>query len=279
MGFVRIPFAGITSTKAMAGTVLICAMSTQSAMATSIDVANESFENPNVLDPDNPFISIGVAVGIEGWQATFPGSVPEVLPIPDGIELPPEFLGQLNAGVFLNVEVPVEPGVVIPPITNVLGSQLAYMLVNPDADGVTDTQVSIFQQTDAAFEVSKDYTFTLAIGNAVTFAADDSASLILSIGTLDDGGAFQAAQPGRTVFASELVNDGSGLLTDFDVTLLASDIAPELIGEQVAIQILQDGGLGGGFNFDNARLDAVPEPTSLALIGMGGLLLARRRRL
>lgn len=29
--------------------------------------------------------------------------------------------------------------------------------------------------------------------------------------------------------------------------------------------------------FDNIRLDAVPEPTSLALLGLGGLIVARRR--
>lgn len=245
---------------------------------TDIDVANESFEGPSVLDPNNPFISIGVAVGIEDWSATFPGSVPPVLPIPDGITLPPEILGQLNVGVFLNVPVPVEEGVVIPAISNAVGAQVAYMLVNPDADGITDTQVSIHQKTGALFQAGTDYTFTLAIGNAVTFAADDSASLILSVGSVDGNGDFQAADTGNTVFASQLVNDGSGLLTDFSVTLGADDIAPELLGENVAIQILQDGGLGGGFNFDNARLSSVPEPTSLALLAMGGLLTTRRRR-
>ncbi|MFK7790391.1 MAG: PEP-CTERM sorting domain-containing protein, partial [Phycisphaeraceae bacterium] len=212
------------------------------------------------------------------WQATLPGSVPEVLPIPPGVVLPPEILGQLNVGVFLNVEVPVEPGVVIPPIANAVGAQVAYMLVNPDADGINDSQVSIFQETEAVFAAGTDYTFTIAIGNAVTFAADDTASLILSIGSVDSNGVFQSAGTDNTIFASELVNNGSGLLTDFSVELASSDIGPGLLGDQVAIRVLQDGGLGGGFNLDNARLSSVPEPTSLALLAMGGLLATRRRR-
>ena len=246
--------------------------------AQTIAIENSSFEGPNVLAPNNPFISIGVAVGIEGWQATFPSSISDALPIPSGVDLPPSFLGQLNAGVFLNVPVPVEPGVTIPAISNAVGSQLAYILVNPDADGVADTQTSIFQETQAVFEADTDYSFTLAIGNAVTFAADDTASLILSIGSIDEQGLFQSAGTGNTVFASELVNNGSGLLTDFSVDLTAGEIAPELLGEQVAIRVLQDGGQGGGFNLDNARLSSVPEPTSLALLAVGGLLAVRRRR-
>lgn len=268
---------GRSSMCALAGTLLATVLCTHGVAANDISIDNPSFEGPSVLDPSNPFISIGVAVGIDGWTATVPGSVPPVLPIPDGLTLPDELLGQLNVGVFLNVDVPIEPGVTIPAIANADGFQLAYLLVNPDANGVDDTQVSIHQQTQAVFETGNDYTFTLAIGNAVTFAADDTASLILSIGYLDDQGKFQAAGVGNPVFASQLVNNGSGLLTDFDVTLLAEDIDPALLGEQVAVQVLQDGGLGGGFNIDRARLTAVPEPTSLILLGLGGLLVVRRR--
>lgn len=255
----------------------LCATSAQAQAVESIELVNHSFESPSVFAPDNPFRDINVAVGITGWQATFPGSVPNTLPIPPDVVLPPELLGQLNVGVFFNVPVPIED-IVIPPIENALGNQVAFMLVNPSADGVTDTQVSIFQESQAVFEADTDYTFTLAIGNAVTFAADDSASLILSIGTVDELGDFQAAGLSNTVFASELVNDRSGLLTDFDVTLSASEIGASLLGEQVAVRILQDGGQGGGINFDNARLTAVPEPGSIALLGAGALMLTRRRR-
>lgn len=80
---------------------------------------------------------------------------------------------------------------------------------------------------------------------------------------------------GDTIIASDIGSvmpaPGEWLPSVLTYTPTASD---PLLGQQIKIR------LGGAtqVNFDNVRLDAIPTPGALALLGAGGLLAARRRR-
>jgi len=65
---------------------------------------------------------------------------------------------------------------------------------------------------------------------------------------------------------------GGSLTSTLTYTALAGD---PLIGQSITIRL---GGSGTQCNFDNVRLNGVPNPGSLALIGLGGLVASRRRR-
>ncbi|MBX2850110.1 MAG: PEP-CTERM sorting domain-containing protein [Phycisphaeraceae bacterium] len=50
------------------------------------------------------------------------------------------------------------------------------------------------------------------------------------------------------------------------------------IGNDLALVVTNDGDNTTNYGIDHVRIDYVPEPGSLALLGLGGLLIVRRRR-
>jgi len=240
-------------------------------MADAIPLLNASFESPTIIvDPDSvdPFATVRESV--DDWNETGPtyerfGRV-----------------GLLDTGVFLNVPTPIDATTTIPPIPNADGNQLAFMQVNTVAGSSAENPlVSLWQETSTPFAADKIYSFTLAIGKGQLFPASDDAAILMSIGFLTPGGDFQFIAQ-RRIFATQLDGSGLGYLTDFTVYADPTVSTPNgsAVGYEIAVKIEQRGGSGGGFNLDNARLESapVPEPTSLALMGLGGLLALRRRR-
>ena len=130
----------------------------------------------------------------------------------------------------------------------------------------------------------------------------DTAILSLSDVAGGNDGSFEifavngapGATDGWTAFdTAGYVNGGTGVPTgtslgtfnadggEASITLSAANIDPDSNG--VAVFMIHDtdgGGLDGtGFEFNSLTLTAIPEPSSTALLGLGGLaLIARRRR-
>lgn len=210
------------------------------------------------------------------------------------------FEGLLDAGIFLNI--PTETsGIPLPAVPNADGDQVAFMRFNVLAGTVDDQTdelipaTTISQQTSEFFQGDSKYTFTMGIGSAGVLSIPGSTqpetnpyTAILRIGYYDDGA---TAAGGFTSLADEVINitellgDGTltigGDLEDFSVMLTTDSIIdPTLASKQLVVLVEQAGGTTGSINLDNARLSraVVPEPTSLALLGVAGVMVLRRRR-
>lgn len=113
--------------------------------------------------------------------------------------------------------------------------------------------------------------------------SDVGVDALLELG-YDNGGGFVSL--GLTTVDMNALNTANGgnpadgtawaLATAGGVEVLAGNAA---IGEQIIVRIAASPGAQGLW-FDNVSLDGslVPEPSSLAILGLGGLLIARGRR-
>ncbi|MEO6034297.1 MAG: PEP-CTERM sorting domain-containing protein [Verrucomicrobiota bacterium] len=218
----------------------------------SINVPNGSFESQS--GAGQPF---GVNINIDSWQkADRPAYFPE-----SGYN---GFFWVQTAGVFVDTN----------PYGNRVGAQAGYLLPFPGA-GISQDLSS----PDAKFQVGMSYNFTLGL-----FAkAATNGILQLSFYYRDGLNNMVPVGVPTTITYSEAAFPITPSLNfvDYSVatpTVLSGDA---WAGQNIGLKIDSVYGEGtGNWDFDNARLTAVPEPVSIALLalGAGGILITRMGR-
>lgn len=236
-----------------AGTAALVLTSAR-GMAAPITVLNPSFESPQV---DTTFLPVSLTV--ESWRTAGPQPYVDVGAGPQNP----------GTGIFPN---PAAAG----RFDNADGNQLAYIF---------STSTNEFLQTlatnFAATPGENVYQLTVGVGNA---GAPPPPTDRLQLQLFYTAAGDDPTDPTKRIFvATESIQNGvdtlsNSTLTDFTAVsspLLATDAA---VGRPINVLISTVGVGGGQFDFDNVRLAAVPEPTSISLLGLGALGLARRRR-
>ena len=126
-----------------------------------------------------------------------------------------------------------------------------------------------------------DFSFSFDVSNEVSTGNTTSSDELRVIFDLNyDGITFNADE------TYTLTGNGSGALTDGTSTAVEgsfTNFSYDLVGTPtgdlgVRIQAVSFTGGGDRVTFDNVQVSAVPEPASLALMGLGGLLMLGRGR-
>ena len=136
----------------------------------------------------------------------------------------------------------------------------------PDKNG------SISQLTSHTIAAGETYTLLVDVGEVNNFSGSQ-ATIRLFGSTAGIGTALSNAN-GTAVLA--IVPGSGSYALDQTVTYTALASGDPFEGQDLGVGLFVTSGIQ--VLFDNVRLDVVPEPTSLALLGLGGLCVWRRRR-
>ncbi|MBM3847824.1 MAG: PEP-CTERM sorting domain-containing protein [Verrucomicrobia bacterium] len=237
-------FAGRLSIIVVASSLLI----SSPASGQSIPVPNGSFENPK------PPLGLPVSLQIDSWIRG---------PKPDFIVLPEGAFWEQTSGLFPNT-----PAGRFDHINNMDGAQAAYMFALPG--------VSLYQSLDAVFETGKSYNLSFGIlgGGNITEGSLFEASLYY----MSDAGAPVTLAANTLSFSQAGFPTITDLVTH-SVVLGEVQASDAWAGKSIGVQLLSKFGTGSGYwDVDNVRLEAVPEPGTLAICGVGLLSIWMRRR-
>jgi hypothetical protein len=149
-----------------------------------------------------------------------------------------------------------------------------------------DSGLTTKQGAIATIAAGTDYTFSFAAAmlNLSSNSPGDYDFQIWALDGLADSGRRDSRSEEASlaasgtllhrVFGSVTSNDFTNINNIFSYTLTAVDAA-DYIGQDLAIRI---DGVGNEGVIDNVQVTAVPEPSTTALLGLGGLALILRRR-
>jgi len=230
--------------------------------AQPLAVPNYSFESQS--GAGWPF---GTNPNVDNWQKI---AEPAYFPLVSGGQIP--WYG--TAGVFIDTA----------PYGNRVGTQAGYILAFPQATLFQDYSVS--PAFDATFEIGKSYNLTIGVfGKGSSAPLAPGSTLTLSLYYRNGLGDKVAVGSTAVVYSSATFPSGGPFnFIDYQVNVPAVQVGDAWAGQHIGIQLESTIPIelttGGNWDFDNVRLTAVPEPTALALLGLGfsGVFMARRRR-
>jgi len=228
---------------------VLCAAVFSTATAHAIQLDNPSFEGPLVDGaPALPFI--------DAWTEFD-------LPIPNGDQV---------TGVFPNPAAPDS-------IANVDQNQVAFM------SALGGLGIGIAQSSVDTFVIGRTYDVAVWLGKsgetAFGTSPPDDAEITVRLFYGDVSNALNPAFEiaSTSVLAGDLSSE-SLMLTSFSSNLVTAGDA--WAGQPIGIAFLPTAGdndtTPNTFNIDNVSITEIPEPASVALLGLGILAIGRRRR-
>jgi hypothetical protein len=230
---------------------LVAVSATLAASAAPVTVLNHSFESPTVTlaQVASPFVDNWVTDG------------------PSKQEFPPGsgFFVNVGTGIFPNT-----PAVNPDHIDNVDGNQAAFI--------ATQTGNEFTQVLGQNFAAGQAYTLTTAVAHSFGSppAATDEVRLALYYVGADNQRHIVLQ---RDVFNDVATGLSANHFNDFSGTSPVLAAGDPAVGQPIGVLLTTIGDVGGFFDLDNVRVDAVPEPAVLSVIGLGAMgLLARRGR-
>ncbi len=188
-----------------------------------------------------------------------------------------------TTGVFYNIDPTlIDPTLENTFIDNLVSAQAAFLFAQPE--------VELFQVIGAKFEVGNSYQLTFGMLSSTPATPFTGA---VKLGTefdavlyyLDDLNNRVAVGTKTVVNSSSIANRTH--LTEFVLDIPVVDVndawAEKNIGVQFISRSSDETNSGGVWDLGNVQLSftagAVPEPASLAILGVGALALLRRRRM
>lgn len=238
-----------------------------SVHAQPIFVPNHSFDSPSAPMAD-PYVTTLVS----SWQK--PGK-PAYF---DFVEANYGIFWDQTTGIFFG------PGA----YGNMDGMQAAFVMSWPQAGIFQDYDTLDYNDAtpthdfDATFEIGKSYTLTLGVygkGYPGYPPMTEGSLLGLSLYYRDGANMVTVGAPTIVSYSTALFPNAGPLdLIDFSVNIPTVQAGDAWAGQHIGIKIESIYGTGDGYwDIDNVRLTAVPEPSMLSLVALGGVLALRFR--